>query len=365
MKYLILTASTGQGHNQAANNLKIEIEKNNSSALILDLFTNNLKFNFTKNTIEKGYDILASKIPDAYGLLYNVSNNKFLNPILLKNIFIYSELTIIKTIKKYKPDIIISTHPFAVPIISRIKEIFKINIPFIQVVTDFKAHYTYVDKNVQAYIVASDYTKNSLIEKGVSDEKIHVFGIPIKEEFLNTEKIKKDNFKILIMGGSMGLKDMEKSVEILLNSNLDIKIIVVCGKNISLYKKLNKKFINKIIEGKAKILGYTNKISQFMDECKLIITKPGGLTTSEAINKKLPMIIPFTIPGQEQENANFLTEENVAIEINDIEILPKYIKNLIDNKEIYQNMVNNMEKLSKCYRTENIIKLAENLIINK
>ena len=164
------------------------------------------------------------------------------------------------------------------------------------------------------------------------------------------------------MGGSLGLKAMEKVVDILVNSNLPIHLTVVCGKNIKLQKKLTKTLTKQIIDGKVHIYGFTDKISDIMDNSKLIITKPGGLTSTEAINKHLPMIIPFYIPGQEEENTAFLVESNMALEIKDFEHIPNYINFLIENKEYYNNMVDSMKKLSKCYSTTKIIELANQLI---
>ncbi|WP_067141654.1 MGDG synthase family glycosyltransferase [Oceanivirga salmonicida] len=358
MKYLILTASTGEGHNQAAKNLKNEFDKNTDDiAIIHDIF-NNSKLPF----VEKGYDFLIANMPNTYGVMYKLSNNKFLNNVLLKNIFLAIELNLKKIIKREKPDIIISTHPFAVPIVTRYKKMFNSDIPFIQIVTDFKAHYTYVDKRVNAYITASEFTKESLIKKGVSEDKIFPFGIPVKDEFktINHSIDRKNN--ILIMGGSMGFKNMEKSILELTKSDLDIHITIVCGKNINLRKKLTQILRDEIIKGKIKILGFVNNISEIMDNSKIIITKPGGLTSSEAINKNLPMIIPFSIPGQEQENTAFLVESNVALEIKDISDLPNHLKFLLTNDEHYNMMVENMRKISSLHSIKAIIEVSKNYI---
>lgn len=361
MKYLILTASTGGGHNQAADNLKKEIEKTKEDrAIIYDIFRKNKEFK--NNIVEKGYDILIKSIPESYGLLYKLSDNKLTNKLFLKNIFMNKIFNIKKIIENEKIDIIISTHPFAVPIIARLKKFFKINIPFIQIVTDFKAHYAYVDKVVDAYITASEFTKKDMVNKGIDENKIYTYGIPIKDEFRNYKKYNDDDFNILIMGGSMGLKKMETAVDVLIKSNLKIRLNIVCGKNLSLQKRLVRKYQYSIIEGKIKVYGFTDKIYEIMDESKLIITKPGGLTSSEAISKCIPMLIPYSIPGQEIDNTTFLVESNVAVEIKNIYDLPEYVNNLIENKEHYEIMVDNMKKISKNYSTSSIIELSKKMM---
>lgn len=362
MKYLILTAATGGGHIQAANNLQKEIEKSGDTCVVHSIFKKS-----KLHLIEKGYDfLLNTNLLKTYSVLYKISDIEFINQVVLKNGLIQYELSLKKVLEEEKPDVIISTHPFGVPIYSQIKKFFNINIPYIQIITDFKAHSTYVDKAVDAYITGSEYTKNTLIEKGIPSQKIYVFGIPVKEEF-REKKIDNldDRFSILLMGGSLGLKAMERAVDILIHSNLDIHLTVVCGKNVKLRKRLVRNMTKEIIEGKINIYGFTDKISEIMDRSKLIITKPGGLTTSEAINKHLPMIIPFYIPGQEEENTAFLVESNMALEIRDLEHIPEYVKFLKDNKEYYNKMVNNMKNLSKCYSIISILDLAKKMVNEK
>ena len=358
MKYLILTAATGGGHIQAAKNLKNEIEKQGNTCIIYGLF-NKSKFHI----IEKGYDfLLNANLNKAYSILYKISDIDFINSFFLKNFLIHYELKLKKLLETEKPDVIISTHPFGVPMYAQLRRLFKFDIPYIQIITDFKAHATYIDKVVDAYIVGSDYTKETLVEKGIDQDKVFIFGIPVKEEFRTKKENISDDFNILLMGGSLGLKAMEKVVDILVNSNLPIHLTVVCGKNIKLQKKLTKTLTKQIIDGKVHIYGFTDKISDIMDNSKLIITKPGGLTSTEAINKHLPMIIPFYIPGQEEENTAFLVESNMALEIKDFEHIPNYINFLIENNEYYNNMVDSMKKLAKCYSTTKIIELANQLI---
>lgn len=362
-KILILTASTGAGHNQAANNLKREFVEKFHEVEIVDLFKST--DTAMNKIITEGYNFFAKVIPDAYGILYNSLDKKQLNKYLLQNASILIEKRISKKIAEIEPDIIISTHPFGVPIITSLKAKDRLSIPFVQVVTDFKAHYTYVDQNVDAYITASEYTREGLIERGISPEKIYAYGIPTKEEFqVKTQRNCDLNglFKVLVMGGSMGLKPMEDSVEILISSDLNIQITVVCGNNESLREKLSNKFSNSIEIGKLEVLGFINNVHEYMESSDLIITKPGGLTTTEAINKCIPMLIPFAIPGQEQENTSFMVENNMALEIREVSQLPMYIKHLIEHPDLYMEMVENMQELSSTYSVDKIILLAEELM---
>lgn len=358
-KILILTASTGGGHNQVAKNLKIKFEESSNKVEILDIFDTN---EIVNDIVQKGYMELITKLKDPYEYFYHFFNKDFFNKKILKNMFILIRAKIFKEINKINPDIIISTHPFAVSIIGRLKEKEEINIPFIQIITDFNAHYSYIYDTVDAYIVGSEYTKKTLINKNVSEDKIYVYGIPISEDF-KIEKRKKDSlFKVLIMGGSLGIKKMEQSVDILVKSNIEMKLTIVCGKNERLYNKLYIKYAN---NSNVLVLGYVDNINELMDESYLIITKPGGITATEAITKNIPMIIPYSYMGQEKENIAFLINEFVALDITNINLLPEYIISLINNPEIYNKMVLNMKKISSDYSIEGVIEVANKLIEKK
>lgn len=363
MRVLILSASTGAGHNQAANNLKNEFLKNNAQVEIIDLFKSTS--NIFNSIITDSYEILATRIPKVYGYFYNMVDKKEFNKYLLKKAFFVVEKRLKRILKNSSPDIVISTHPFGVAVICSLKDKKEIDIPFIQIVTDFKAHYSYVDDKVDAYITASDYTKDSLIEKGVDSNKIYAYGIPTKEEFRDSseKKLKEFNeFNILIMGGSMGLSPMKDCLKILLESDLNIKITLICGNNNKLYNELNLKFNDYICGSKLKVLGFVNNVHEIMEKSDIIITKPGGLTTTEAINKTIPMVIPFAIPGQEEENTRFMVDNNMAIEVTDVNLLPKYIEELMKNPNKYNEMVSNMKVLSSTYSVTGIVDVAMKLL---
>lgn len=361
-KLLILTASTGAGHNQAANSLA-------QAFMERGYYVN--KYDFLKEgdkllniVVADGYDFLAKSLPRVYGNIYKLSDHKTLNDRLVKKYPKRLENRLLKFIKESNPDIIIGTHPFSVGIIGKLKENNIIDIPFISIVTDFKAHYAYIDNNVDAYITASEYTKSTLMERDVPEDKVFPFGIPVKKEFYITPKeIKTENkFSILMMSGSMGLKGIGAVLKELTNNKNRLKVTVVCGNNKELYEDLNDKYMPYYGKGELNILGFTNEVPKLMSEADIIISKPGGLTVSEALICKLPLIIPFAIPGQEEENSEFLVNAGAAISMDNIEDLNEIIYKLIECPEILARMKNNIEKISGTNSIEEIIDLADKII---
>jgi len=251
-----------------------------------------------------------------------------------------------------------------VAVIGKLKENEIIDIPFISIVTDFKAHYAYIDNNVDAYITASEYTKTTLMDRNVPEDKVFPFGIPVKKEFYITPKETKEdsNFSILMMSGSMGLKGIGAVLKELTNNKNKLKVTVVCGNNKELYDNLNDKYLPYYGKDELNILGFTNEVPKLMSEADVIISKPGGLTVSEALICKLPLIIPFAIPGQEEENSEFLINAGAAISMDDIENLNEIVDKLIENPELIKRMKSNIEKISGTNSIEEIIELADKII---
>lgn len=365
-RLLILTASTGEGHNQAANSLKELFETKGYDVTILDFFQANSKL--LSKIFVNGYAVSASFLPKLYGALYKISDIKILNK-LLNIVFIFINNKILKFIDEYKPTAIVTTHPLAVSIIDSLKSK-GVSIPVISIVTDFKAHYSYISQNVDLYITGSDYTNNTLISRGIDKNKICALGIPVKNDFkksipdlLDTRDNEFSN--ILLMGGSMGLNQISHVLKELLTNTHKLRITVVCGNNKSLKEDLLKKYTGINKDKKLHILGFSRDVSSLMDYSDLIITKPGGLTVTEAISKKLPLVIPFAIPGQEIENTDFLVSEGYAIKIDNLLELNHAVDNLLDDPNKLNLMKNKLSNLSETYSTESIYSTIETLIKEK
>lgn len=361
-KVLILTTSTGEGHNQAASSIGAVFKEKGFEVIKSDFLENNSKL--LASAFVGGYSLSASTFPKLYGLIYKLSNMKLSNRIL-SILFFSTKHKVLKLINTEKPDLIVLTHPFVVSIIADLKK--KINIPTISIVTDFKAHHTYVSKRIDAYITGSSYTKEHLIRRGIDGNKIHPLGIPIRREFFNhlpeiSSTKDTEYFNILLMSGSMGLKNISFVLKELLNNKHKLRITVVCGNNNNLKATLLKEYSSKIKDKKLHILGFSRDIDSLMEYSDLIISKPGGLTSTEAICKNLPLIIPFVIPGQESENCEFLTTNGYALKIDNLIELNYIVDDLIENPSKLSDMKENLKILSSTYSLDGIIDLANDLL---
>lgn len=370
-KVLIFYASYGGGHLNAAKSIQECINKNyqDYDSELIDCMK------YVNKPIEKistaAYREMAKKAPWAWGKIYSDSQKGPLAHISSKSNQIFA-IKLLKLLREKQPDIIISTHPFGSQMCSYLKRKGKITAKIATIMTDFAPHDQWLVGSdfTDYFFVAHNKMKDYLKSKNIPEEKIFVTGIPISSRFLqnyNREEILKefnlqDNKKNILFfgGGEFGL-GKTRTVEIFesLVKNFDnIQIIAISGKNLKMKENFNEivKKYNK--ENSVRILEYTNKVPELMSISDLVVSKPGGLTTSESLASNLPMIIINPIPGQEEENAEFLEEKGVGIWIKKNDLPDKILGDLLSNSEKLQKMKENTNILAKKHSTENICKFC-------
>lgn len=363
-KLLIFTLSTGGGHNEAASNLKKEFVKQGYSVTVVD-FLHELN-KVIDSIVTHSFNIVSGRFPKLFGKIYDLSNREKFYKIFNDTTTDYISEKILSRIQQVKPDLVISTHALLVGTIGYLKSEGLIDIPYMAVVTDYEAHLSYVNRHVDAYIAASDYTRSTLIKRGVKGSVIYPYGIPIKDEFFEEEDSKLEDedpvFQILLMAGSLGLKGMAGVLENIVGICRPIRIIAVCGHNKKLKKTIEKEFSEQINRGMITVYDFTNMIPALMEESDLLITKPGGLTITEAIAKGLPMVIPYFIPGQEKENLDYLLSEGIAFQVEDPDQINAVLEQLMDHPEILEGIRKKMSLMFNKSCTDNIVDLGDHLI---
>lgn len=369
MDILFLSISMGAGHLKAAEALNEYVKGRypHSRTLIVDTFK------YISPAVHKffvdGYLGLIRHKPAIYSMLYKMSEQSSNVNILSMLISRMLALKIERLIEEFHPSIIVCTHPFPLQMVSCLKAANKINVPLVAVFTDYANHPFWLQDNVDAYVVGHEKIKKDMIAQGILPGRVLSCGIPVSPRFLKTTSKKTarknlglyDKFTLLIMGGSLGFGEIEKTLLALINNFYEnLQIIVVTGKNHKLKNRLD--ILNKNNRIKLLILGYTDNVSELMDASDILITKPGGMTVTEALVKGLPMIIASTIPGQEERNADFLINSGVALRTADTDTLISVIDDLIKNPEKINNMKKKCINLIDPKSGQRIMFLMENLI---
>ncbi len=363
-KIIIFSTATGGGHNQTAEVLSSELRLACHDVEIIDYIQASSQF--LDMIINGGYNHVLSKTGKTYGLLYSTSQRVPVNnsvSYILKGFLARH----IRTLAEEKQaDLIISTHPLIVKTLGDMKQTGKLDTPVMSVITDFEAHRFYVHPRIDAYVVPSRHTGENLCSYGISPTKIHINGIPVRSEFFERSMRKRSStFTALVMAGTHSSSELLDVLEQMVITDEKLNIIAVCGTNDRLRERLENRFNCLPDNINLEICGYIKEIASAMDRAHVVITKPGGITVSEAINKAVPLVIPFWITGQEEENLRFLVDKGVAIGIEDNQNIEAVISILIHEPHHLKRMENQMRLLAVGYSNERTIKLAERLMAEK
>ena len=336
---LILTASFGMGHISVSKALKEQIESENKNAEIVIADIWEIINPKIKNFGSKMYSELTENYPVVYNAFYDIKMNYKNNIIdsVFSNMYykrIYEYILIVN------PKVIISTFPLCSCIVSRIKEEYDARINLITVITDVVDSWEWIYEGTNLYLVPSREIKNKLISKGVSKDSIIVTGIPVTKDFINTNYYIKSKKSILIV--LSGIDSISHDILFELDKIKNYKIKIVTGRNKKLFDKLSEYDFTNI-----ELYGYVNNLNQMMDEALFIVTKPGGVTTFEAINKELPLVVLNSNIGQEKGNIEFIKQNKIGVVINDLHSLPYVIDYYINNPGIISYYNKNIRKIKK------------------
>ncbi len=352
-KILILSGAFGAGHHQVAKAVHeaMPLRTKDAETVVIDfmILTHAFIYPFIHHVYMKG----IKRFPNLYGYIYqktrqvNVSSPKWktTTPSLRMR-------RILKFLEEIQPSVVVSTFPFASREMSRLKAYGLINIPTVTIITDYTDHSFWIHPYTDQYIVGSSQVHHALNRKGIADSKISASGIPINPKFHQSHSRKELTSKfgmnakmptILVMGGGYGMIGNGLSTVQALNALPSrVQLIIVCGHN----EKLRMQIMKELRYSKHQIhlTGYIDYVHELMAISDLIITKPGGITASEALAMELPMLIYNPIPGQEQDNAQFLVQIGVAMAAENLLDLCAKIVHLLHNQKRLESMKANAKR---------------------
>lgn len=335
-KVLFITAPIGSGHIRAAQAISKAVREQNSQ---VETFVANI-FDFISpsigSVILRFYLKVLKYFPKAYGMAYGWGNSNKLALLGREYINSYMAEKISNFIEKYSPSVIVCTHATPAGMIAQLVKKQRINIPSYAVVTDFTIHRLWIYPELDCYFVANLGIQSILSKHGIPKHKSVTVGIPIDLAFnsstdrnciLKVLNLKEDTKTIMIMGGGAGVLPLDKIALACDDISADLQIVVVTGNNEAIYKKmvdLKPKFRHSLT-----VLGFINNVHELMAVADVLISKPGGMTSAEALCRGLPMIIYKPIPGQEEVNTRYLVEQAVALRADSLEQVKELLETVI------------------------------------
>ena len=328
MKLLILSCNTGGGHNSAAKAIKQAFEEKGHSCNIEDV----LAFGGQKasDLVCDAYIEMVKKTPKLFGEIYKMGSKigqlnqqkGIRSPVYYINKLYQDALE--SYIKENAYDAVVCVHIFAAEAMTNLKKHCRLTIPFYFVATDYYISPMLEETTPNAIFIAHPDSTFTYLNHGIAKKLLVPTGIPVSSQFT----VKKDKNKIrsklglqaqdkviLLMSGSMGFGDLIDTTRYIFEKgDADTKVIAITGHNKKLYKELEKNFDG---ENRLKLLGFTEKVSDYMDASDVLLTKPGGLSSTEALAKGIAIVHTAPIPGCESENVQFFTEHHLSLCAND------------------------------------------------
>ncbi|WP_100330080.1 MGDG synthase family glycosyltransferase [Bacillus xiapuensis] len=301
-----------------------------------------------------------SRRPESYSKFYNtfMYSKKVKDKRLPSLCFWhkYFEWRLANYIKQENPDFIICTHCYPSKLLNSLKQKGKVNVPVVNVYTDFFLNDVWGKEHIDYHFVPHQEAKEQLIKQyGLESKQIFVTGIPVHPSFYEQQDNPKDRY-ILIAGGNSGLGHLTSLLERLAAEPGHYSYKVLCGNNKKLYN-----WILTLQQDKIEPIGYTScrkKMNQYYEEAAAIVTKPGGITITEVLEKSLPIFILGALPGQEEINMRYLKKHQLIYELNLQKPIEAQIRQVIDN----EMEKNKWLKRLLCYQLEKDSSIESSLL---
>ncbi|MBO7170468.1 MAG: glycosyltransferase [Clostridia bacterium] len=361
MKVLIFTITAGEGHNVTAAALKEAFSARGAQAEVVNMYeaTNRLVHVLSA----KGYLFVTRRLNRLHGAVYGMLEKRKANaytPSLTRFSYKAMAKKAKKLIDDIAPDVILSTHTYASMILDLAKQHYGLTVKTVAVETDFTMH-PCSEEGLRAdrLVIACEALIPAAKQKGFKGEQILPIGIPIRPRFsdIHPKREAREAFgldpdlpTLLLAGGSMGHGNIVKLLRQIDASPLPFQVAVVCGGNASAKRKIdNEKWKHTVYNP-----GFTDRMDLLMDAADLLISKPGGLTTSEALAKKLPLLISDCIHGQETRNTDFLVSHGAAFTPKKGESVANAALSLLASPERLEKARGNAEAIRKPLSTASL-----------
>lgn len=336
-KLLILSGELGDGHKQAANALAEAASASfpNISTVTIDFME--LVYPKMHRAAKYLYIQGVKKFPSVYGYLYRKTRYSH-STAILKRLRLLGLGRLLGLLADERPDAVVCTFPVAAAAMSLVKSSGLSNVPHYTVITDHTDHSYWIHPQTDTYIVGSDQVKRGLMRLSIPEDRIAVTGIPVRQAFqerFNRIQLQRkyalvpNKQTIMVMGGGYGMITNDLFDLIRTYDPARCQWLIVCGHNTKLYNQLAQRM--SYFDSHIRLFGYTDCVHELMAVSDLLITKPGGMTTSEAVSVGVPMLLYRPLPGQEQDNAAYCVDAGTALQANDEEDLSKKLHFLLNS----------------------------------
>ena len=358
-RVLIVSVKAGAGHLRAAEALEAAFREAHPRIEVLNIEAlEHTNASFRKAYTES-YGQLVKRAPSVWGMIYNSlerQNTRSLTKRMAGLVDRLNARSLLKQVKEFDPDAIVCTHFLPAELFGRRRRKGKLRAPVSIVLTDYDIHTMWIQRGADRYFVATDGMAYALRKKGIEDATVSVTGIPVMPAFAGGgggDKaaarrklgLREDVPAVTVAAGGFGMAGVDRVVRDLAETGNDVQWLAVAGRNEKLAGLLEKSA--EAYPGKIVPFGFVTNMHELMAASEFMVTKCGGLTSSECLAMGLPMVIVNPIPGQEERNADFLLENGVALKANSPAHLIYKVQRLLNDTSLLGHMAGNARAVAR------------------
>jgi processive 1,2-diacylglycerol beta-glucosyltransferase len=366
-KVLILSASAGAGHMRAADAVERAFKLTGAASEVKHIDTLQYTNKLFRHLYSKAYIDLVNKSPELLGWFYDHLDKPWKNERRRLALDKLNTRPFVKMLEAYRPDITVCTHFLPAEIISWLRAKGRVSFRQAVVVTDFDVHAMWLCHHFEQYFVALDETREHLLRLGIPAAGVTASGIPIDPVFAEPKDklamrarhgLRPDVTTILVSAGGFGVGPVEHMLESLAGMKHPAQIVALCGRNAELKSRLESAAARLPPSHHVSIkpIGFTTEMDEYMSAADILLGKPGGLTTSEALAKGLVFVIVNPIPGQEERNSDHLLENGVAIRCNNLPVLAYKLDRLLDDPARFASMQAGARRMARPDAARGVVK---------
>jgi 1,2-diacylglycerol 3-beta-galactosyltransferase len=370
-KVLILTCDSGGGHRSVAdaiNGALVRQFPGRYQVRLADIMADG--FRFPLNAAGRLYGPVVNRLPRTWGLVWHLSNGRSRSSLVLRIVSPLAFRRLASILESARPDIVVSTHPWANHIPIWLRRRLGHNLPVVTVVTDpVNIHHWWLCPAVDLCLVPTDTAHRTALKAGFLPEKVKVVGMPVGLEFSSPSRDKaelrrqlgltEDRPTILLAGGGDGMGNVFPIARAVAGAALDVQMVIVAGRNVALRSRLEA--VSWPVP--ARVLGFADNMAELMHTADLLITKSGPSTISEALCCGLPMLISGALRGQEEGNVEWATKTGAALLTPTPETVVAAVRDLVqDGNQCLHHMSSQARRAAQPDAAVNVARALDDLL---
>jgi processive 1,2-diacylglycerol beta-glucosyltransferase len=351
-RYLLMHISETSGHHRASCAIEQALARVDPDASAVSMDAARYISRPVRWAVTRTYRSLIRHQPDVWEYLYDNPTVHHRVQYFRGLLHRYQAAKLRELLERVRPDVIACTQAYPCGMVADFKKHHGLRTPLVGVLTDYAPHLYWFHDTVDAYVVPSEAVRRRFVQRGVDAGRVHVLGIPIDARFTGRgdrgEAARAFGLDpalpvLLVMGGGSGFGPIREIIEALDILPHRCQIVVVCGTNRGLAGRLRRERFRQAVT----VLDYVERVPVLMDAATLLISKPGGLTSSEALAKRLPLVIVNPIPGQEAYNARYLLSQGAAVQAASPDTVRQTVRDLLDNPDRLEVMRRRVDDIAR------------------